>query len=100
MAEFELNIYGANDEVTKRFETDRVRWGVYMQALELEEGLSNKKPVEQFKLMSNFIKKIFPDLTDIDLENADSEDVINTFKQFVRKAERIGGNSKNVAGVE
>lgn len=89
MALFELNIYGNNDEITKRFETDKVRWGVYLQATELAENLQKASTTEKFKEISAFVKKIFPDLTDADLENADSEDVLNTFTQLIRKANGI-----------
>lgn len=95
MAQFELNIYGNNDEIIKSFQTDKVRWGVYMQALELQEGLADKSAADQFKLINAFVKKIFPDLTDADLDNADGDDVINTFKQLLNKAKNIGSNSKN-----
>lgn len=98
MATFELNIYGNNDEIKKTYATDRVRWGVYMQALELNEGIEQKSAGDQFKLVNDFIKKIFPDLTDDDLANADGDDVFNTFKQLLRKANAIGGESKNGAG--
>ena len=89
MALFELNIYGKNDEVIKRFETDKVRWGVYLQATELAENLEGASAAEKFKRISAFVKKIFPELTDADLENADSEDVLNTFTQLVRKSNGI-----------
>lgn len=95
MALFELNIYGKDDEITKRFETDKVRWGVYLQATELSESLANATPMEKFRKISAFVKKIFPDLTDADLENADSEDVLNTFAQLTRKAEGIKADEKN-----
>lgn len=95
MAQFELNIYGNNDEIIKTFATDKIRFGIFMQALELEEGLTEMSAGEQFKTISNFVKKIFPDLTDADLENADMDDVFNTFKQLMNKANKIGGNSKN-----
>ena len=36
MAQFELNTYGKDDEILNTFATDRVRWGVFMQALELD----------------------------------------------------------------
>lgn len=98
MAEFELNTYGQNDEILNTFTTDRVRWGVYMQALDVQETLKSKDAKEQFKTINQFIKKIFPTLTDKDLENADAEDVLNTFKQLINKAEKIGGNSKNATG--
>lgn len=100
MAQFELNIYGNNDEIIKRFETDKVRWGVFLQALEVSETLEKQTAAEQFKIINNFIKKIFPDITDADIENADIDDVMNTFKQLLSKAGKIGGNQKNVAGAE
>ncbi|MGN0180135.1 MAG: hypothetical protein ACI4DY_12005 [Monoglobaceae bacterium] len=95
MAEFELNIYGNDDEIVKRFETDRVRWGVFMQAFKTQEQLEKMSPTKQFETINNFVKKIFPDLTDADLENADIEDVMNTFQQLLNKVGAIGGNSKN-----
>lgn len=100
MALFELNIYGADDEIIKRFETDKVRWGVYLQATELEESMKNTSAIEKFKAVSAFVKKIFPDITDEDLNNADADDVLNTFKQLIKKANGIQGgksteNEKN-----
>ena len=96
MAQFELNIYGNNDEVLKTYTTDKVRWGVFMQALELQEDLGEKTNAEQFRLINDFVKKIFPDLTEADLERADSDDILNTFRQLLNKAGKIGGaNSKN-----
>ena len=95
MAQFELNIYGADDEIKKTYATDKVRWGVFLQALELQDGLSEKSAAEQFELINAFIKKIFPDLTDEDLEWADSDDVVNIFRQLVTKSNSIGLKSKN-----
>ncbi len=95
MAKFELNIYGNDDEIKKTYKTDRVRWGVFMQALELSDGLKDKSAGEQFKLINDFVKKIFPDLTDEDLECADSDDIVNVFKQLVNKSNTIGIGSKN-----
>lgn len=102
MAQFELNTYGENDEILKTFTTDKVRWGVFMQALELQETIANKSAAKQFTAINTFVKKIFPELTDADLENADADDVLNTFKQLIAKAQKIGGgdNSKNAAGAE
>lgn len=93
MAQFELNIYGNNDEILKTYATDRVRWGVYLQALELQEKIAGKSAAEQFRLINAFLKKIFPDLTDEDLELADYDDVMNTFKQLINKSNAIGGSS-------
>jgi hypothetical protein len=98
MAEFELNIYGNNDEIIKTYATDKVRWGVLMQAMELQDSIEDKSVKEQFKQITAFLKKLFPDLNDVDLEAADYNDVLNTFKQLLNKANAIGGNSKNATG--
>ena len=98
MAQFELKIYGENDEVIKQFETDRVRWGIFVQALELEESLKSAAAQDMLSAINEFVKKIFPNLTDADLENADVDDVLNTFKQLLAKARKIGANSKNGVG--
>ena len=99
MAKFELNIYGEGDEIIKKHETDFVRWGVLMQAVELKEnGLDDLTEVEQFKIINGFVKKIFPTLTDDELACADMNDVMNTFKQLLRQTDKIGGNSKNAMG--
>lgn len=100
MAVFELNIYGKDDEIINTFATDKVRWGVFLQALEVQEGMKDMSPAKQFETINRFVKKIFPELTDKDLENADIDDVMNTFRQLINKANRIGGNSKNAPGVE
>ena len=98
MAQFELNIYGNDDEIIKTYATEKVRWGIFMQALELADGLEGLSVGEQFKKISEFIKKIFPDLTDEHLELADSDDVFNTFIQLTNKARKIGVSSKNATG--
>lgn len=96
MAQFELNIYGKDDEILKTYVTDKIRWGVYLQALELHNNLEQKTAAEQFKQINAFMKKLFPELTDADLNNADSDDILNTFKQLLNKAKGIGGSPKNV----
>ena len=97
MAQFELNIYGENDEVLKTFTTDKVRWGVYLEAAKLNEEIGGMDAAEKFAVINQFMGKIFPSLTDAELELADGDDVMNTFKQLVRKANKIaGGNQKNV----
>ena len=99
MAMFSLNIYGNDDEIVKTYSTNKVRWGVFMQAIEMQEGLEEKTPAEQLSMVSMFMKKLFPEITDAELECADMGDVFNTFKQIVNKANQIGaGNSKNGKG--
>lgn len=99
MATFSLNIYGNDDEIIKTYSTNKVRWGVFMQAIEMQDGLEEKTPAEQLEMVSVFMKKLFPEITDAELECADMGDVFNTFKQIANKANQIGaGNSKNGKG--
>lgn len=99
MALFELPIYGKNDEVIKTYATDHVRWGVIAQAAELQSAIEGKPTNEKFKAISEFVKKIFPELTDADIENADFDDVMNTFNQLARKTDNINGATpKNADG--
>ena len=96
MAKFELSIYGENDEVLKKYETDHVRWGVLLQAVKLQEEIKDKGADEQFAAINSFIKSIFIGLTDEELEKADGLDVVNTFQQLISAVGKIkGGNSKN-----
>ena len=102
MAQFELNIYNDDFEIVKKHETDIVKWKVLLQALEFydksrEKGISLDS---QFESINSFVKKIFPKLTDEELENANMDDVLNTFKQLINKANAIRGTQKNAAGAE
>ena len=98
MAQFELNIYGKDDEIVEHYATDRVRWGIFLQAVELEEKMKGAKTAELIESINQFIKKIFPEITDEHLEAADVDDVLNTFKQLLSKAKKIGGAEKNAVG--
>lgn len=91
---FELNIYGENDEILKTYSSGHVRWGVLKAALELQERIKDSTEAEQFEAIHDFAKELFVGLTDEELCNADSSDVINNFKQLTRMANRIVG-SKN-----
>ena len=94
MSAFELKVYGADDEILKTFATDRIRWGVFLQAISIHEEIVSKKPEEQYVLVGEFIKKLFPGITDADIENAEAQDVLNTFWLLVGKANRIGAGAK------
>lgn len=94
MAKYELTIYGENDEVIKKYETDRVRWGVFLNAINLQEKIKDKSTAEQFAAINDFIKTIFVGLTDEHLALADGKDVINTFNQLLSEANGIE-SSKN-----
>ena len=95
MAKFELNIYGEDDEIIKRYETDHIRFGVLLTAIELQEKqLSADK---QFEAVSRILKSVFAGLTDEELKLADTRDIFSTFAQVIRQANGIEGsdNSKN-----
>ena len=89
MARYELTIYGENDEVIKKYETDRVRWGVFLNAIKLQEKIKDKSIAEQFVAINDFVKSIFVGLTDEELEKADGADVLNTFRQLLAEANGI-----------
>ena len=94
---FELSIYGENDEVLKKYETDHVRWGVLLKAVNLQEIMKDKTPIERIGMVGQFVKSIFAGLTDEELEKADTNDVMNTFKQLLSSVRTINsGDSKNV----
>ena len=99
MAVFELNTYGKNDEILNTFATDYVRWSVFVQAFDTQEKLKEATPKQQFEILGELMKKLFPELTTADLENADIDDIFNVFTQLLRKASNIGGgNLKNAKG--
>lgn len=97
--EYSLNIYGDNDEIIKTYETDVIRWGVFMKAVKLQDEIKDKSEVEQMAAVSGFMTAIFPSLTVEELESADTFDIFNTFAQVVNKATKINGtkghNAKN-----
>lgn len=94
MNAFELKVYGDNDEVLKTFSTDKIRWGVFLQAVKIHEEITGRDAAEQYELVGEFIKKLFPGITDADIENAEASDVLNTFWMLVNKANRIGAGTK------
>lgn len=100
MAKFELTIYGDDDEVIKKYETNRVRLGVVLQAGKLYDSLKGNVTTESFTAageeIRELLKSIFPNMTDEHAALADITDIINTFKQVLNLAGSIkGDNSKN-----
>lgn len=83
MAKFELPIYGADDEIVKHYETDHIRWSVFLKAVKLQEELKDEDATNKLNAINQFMKIIFPNLTDDELENADGFDIANTFKQIL-----------------
>lgn len=93
--DFELNIYGKNDEIINTYATDHIRWGVFIQAVQLQEKLKDADTATQFEEISRFVMRIFDGMTAEEIENADGFDVMNVFTQLVNKAKNIKGSSKN-----
>lgn len=91
MAFVELNIYGNNDEIIKTFSTNRVRWGLIVRAVELEEKINDSSTgiKEQITLLNDFVLSIFPDMTQTDVEAADYNDIKNVFKMVGNMAGAI-----------
>ena len=90
---FKLNIYGANDEIIKTYETDHVRWGVFIKAVQLQEELKDADTEKQFSSVAAFVRALFDGMTDEDLAAADAFDVMDVFVQLVNKAKGIGKNA-------
>lgn len=93
--DFELNIYGENDEIVKQYATNHVRWGVFIQAVQLQEQLKDADTATQFEEISKFVRTIFTGMTAEEINNADGFDVMAVFTQLVNKAKKIDGGSKN-----
>lgn len=95
MAAFELRIYAEDDSIVKTFAKNTVRWGVFLRAVGIQEEMAGKTADEQVIMVNDFVKTLFPDITENELNNADAQDVMNLFWQLVRKANEIGKSSKN-----
>lgn len=91
MAKYSLNIYGENDEIIKTYETNVIRWKILVNAVKTYETISEKSTAEQIEVISEFIKSVFPGMTDEDVELADAGDIMNTFNAIVANASRING---------
>lgn len=96
MARFELPIYGEDDQLVRKYEADRIRWGALVEAAGIREELQGKDLPAQVEAIGRFLKTIFPGLTDEDLDKADYLDVLNTFNQLTGTLSRMkAGEAKN-----
>jgi hypothetical protein len=95
MSIIELNIYGDNDEILKTFSTNRVRWGLIVKAVELQDKINGGElsAAEQISFLNDFVLSIFPSMSQNDIELADINDIRNVFKLVSKMSGRI--NSKN-----
>lgn len=100
MARFELNIYGADDEIVKEYKANICPWGVYIQAASLQDSMKDAEAKDQMKAIGEILKCVFVGLNDDELAHADGRDVINTFMQIVTSGQQIQGKeTKNASRV-
>lgn len=93
MAKYELPIYGEDDEIIKTYKTNVCPWGIYIKAADMQEKLQNADVREQLQSIGDMLKTVFKGLTDDELSKADSNDVVNTFKQIVSGGNTIVNNA-------
>lgn len=89
MSLIELPIYNDENEIVKTYSTNRVRWGVIVKAVELEEKTENASETESVKLISDLMYSIFPSMTADDLAQADYNDMFNVFRMIVNMTGHI-----------
>lgn len=95
MARFELNIYGAEDEIIKRYETEHIRYGVLLKALEIAEKVNGMNNADFIKAAQSIVKSVFVGITDDEIEKADVQDVMSTFRQVTNMSSKVNGSKKN-----
>jgi len=91
--DFQLNIYGKDDEIVKTYQTAHVRWGVFIKAVQLQEELKDADTEKQFASIAAFVRTLFDGMTEEELNAADAFDVMAVFTQLVNKAKGIGKNA-------
>lgn len=92
MALVELNIYNDDDEIIKTYSTNRIRWGVFCKAVELEDEIKDANAADVIKAISDFMFVVFPSITPDDLAKADYSDLQNVFKMVVNMSGHIAKN--------
>lgn len=93
MSLISLNIYNDADEIIKTYSTNRIRWGVLVKAVELEEMTKgDENGVESVKAISDLMYSIFPSITPDDLALADFDDMKNVFRMVVNMTGHIEKN--------
>lgn len=92
MALIELNIYNDENEIVKTFSANRVRWGVIVKAVELQEKTENATEKESIELVSDLMFSIFPSMTPEDLAQVDYNDMFNVFRMIVNMTGHIEKN--------
>lgn len=94
MAKFELPIYGETDEIIKTYETDHIRWKLFIRAAAIKDNEMKNGKSDDIEQISDLLKDVFCGLTDEDLDNADFFDIINTFNQIAKIGDSINVKSR------
>jgi hypothetical protein len=100
MDKFILNVYGdTDDEVVKTVTCvpAMVRYGVFRKFLALSEGVSDEMElVRTIRSFEPLLTRLFPGLTEDDLDNTDPSELFAFLGQFIAwSVARIGDGSKN-----
>ena len=95
MALLSINVYGENDEVLKTFETNKIRWRLFGEAVKINDEIKEQDTAAQMEVVGNFVLSLFPGMTADDLELCDVGDIFNTFKMVTTLANNIEGSGKN-----
>lgn len=95
MALLNINVYGENDEVLKTFETDKIRWRLFGEAVKINDEIKDKPAAAQMEIVGKFILSLFVGMTEEDLDLCDVGDIFHTFKMVTMLANKIEGGEKN-----
>ena len=97
MAKFELPIYGKEDQIVNKYETDIVRYGILEDAIKISEETKGKGPIEQLKAVTPILQRVFKGLSEEEIKDADLFDVFGVFNQIISLANGLQGkeNVKN-----
>lgn len=83
MAMYELNIY-KGDEVEKTYTANFCPWALYVEAVDIQDGLDKMTMKEKVKALENIILKLFDGLTSEEMQRADGAAVMSLFAKVVR----------------
>lgn len=94
MARFELTIYGKNDEVIKKYETDHLLWGGVLKAAQLKDNIDDLPLEQNLDKICDLFKSLFVGLTDEEFQQVSYDDIFLTFKQIMSSVGSIKGTNK------
>ncbi len=95
-----LTIYDDQDNVLQTFSTNRIRWGVIEDVVELSEKLEGKNEKQAIEAMGQFLQLVFPTLTKELLRQADVADIKHCFQQIISVVKTLDNQTeKNVESV-